>query len=42
MKIKNITVVIRAAGERTLDLCHPLVSKQVEEQNIYSIKFLSY
>ena len=42
MKIKNIRVVIRAAGERTLDLCHPLVSKQVEEQNIYSIKFLLY
>ena len=38
MKIKDITVVIRAAGERTLDLCHFLVSKQVEEQNIFIIK----
>lgn len=38
MKIKNLTVVIRAAGERTLDLCHSLVSKQVEEQNIFIIE----
>ena len=38
MKIKDITVVIRSAGERTLDLCHSLVSEQVEEQNIFIIK----
>ena len=38
MKIKDLTVVIRAAGERTLDLCHSLVSKQVEEQNIFIIE----
>lgn len=38
MKIKDITVVIRAAGERTLDLCHSIISEQVDEKNIFVIE----
>ena len=38
MKIKDITVVIRSAGERTLDLCHSIVSEQVYEKNIFILE----
>ena len=34
---ENVTVVIRSIGERTTELCHYLISKQISDKNIFIV-----